>query len=415
MPYDPPRGQDGRDAREAKAMAEIKLDGVTKEYPGGVRAVDDVSLTIPSGEFMVLVGPSGCGKSTLLRMIAGLEVITGGDISIGDRVVTNLSPRDRDVAMVFQNYALYPHLSVAKNLGYGLKMRKTPKAEVARRVDEVAKMLGLEALLDRRPGALSGGQRQRVAMGRAIVREPQAFLMDEPLSNLDAKLRVDMRGELARLHDRLGVTTVYVTHDQVEAMTLGQRVAVMRDGKIQQVDTPQTLYRSPANLFVAAFIGSPSMNLVNATIDDGHVEFAGFRIPLPPDRRTSRNTAGSVILGVRPQDFEDAAHADPSLPTIDVEVAVVEELGSASHLLFPIDAPPVDAAAVLATTDEKERAVLLATDRRSVFTAEVSELSRARAGAKATLAVNPDRFHFFVPETGATLDEAPVPAAAGAQ
>src|SRR5262245_16698413 len=203
--------------RSEQPMAEIKLDGVTKEYPGGVRAVDDVSLTIPSGEFMVLVGPSDCGKSTLLRMIAGLEVITGGDVSIGERVVTNLSPRDRDVAMVFQNYALYPHLSVRKNLGYGLKVRKTPKAEIARRVDEVAGMLGLEELLERRPGALSGGQRQRVAMGRAIVREPQAFLMDEPLSNLDAKLRVDMRGELARLHDRLGVTTVYVTHDQVEA------------------------------------------------------------------------------------------------------------------------------------------------------------------------------------------------------
>jgi multiple sugar transport system ATP-binding protein len=393
-------------------MAEIKLDGVTKEYPGGVRAVDDVTLTIASGEFMVLVGPSGCGKSTLLRMIAGLEVITAGDISIGERVVTNLSPRDRDVAMVFQNYALYPHLSVRKNLGYGLRMRKTPKNEIDRRVDEVAAMLGLKELLDRRPGALSGGQRQRVAMGRAIVREPQAFLMDEPLSNLDAKLRVDMRGELARLHERLGVTTVYVTHDQIEAMTLGQRVAVMSDGRLQQVDTPQTLYRRPANLFVAAFIGSPSMNLVEATIDDGHVEFAGFRIPLPPASAPDLGSAGTVILGVRPQDFEDAAFADPSHPTIDVEVAVVEELGAATHLLFPVDAAPVDAAAVLAATDENERAVLLAGDQRTLFTAEVSESSAARAGAAVTLAVNPSRFHFFEPESGAALSRGPVPAGA---
>ena len=261
-------------------MAEIRLEQVGKVYDGDVRAVDDVSLTIGSGEFMVLVGPSGCGKSTLLRMIAGLEEVTEGDIWIGEREVARLAPRDRDIAMVFQNYALYPHMTVAKNLGYGLKVRKTPKAEIERRVVEVARLLGLEELLQRRPGALSGGQRQRVAMGRAIVREPQAFLMDEPLSNLDAKLRVDMRAELARLHDRLGITTVYVTHDQVEAMTLGSRVAVMRDGTVQQVDTPQTLYREPINLFVAAFIGSPSMNLVEAQVVGDAVEFAGFRIPL---------------------------------------------------------------------------------------------------------------------------------------
>ena len=394
-------------------MAEIKLDGVTKEYAGGVRAVDDVSLTIDSGEFMVLVGPSGCGKSTLLRMIAGLEVITNGDISIGDRVVTNLSPRDRDIAMVFQNYALYPHLSVAKNLGYGLRMRKTPKAEIERRVNEVASMLGLEELLQRRPGALSGGQRQRVAMGRAIVREPQAFLMDEPLSNLDAKLRVDMRGELAHLHERLGITTVYVTHDQIEAMTLGQRVAVMCDGRIQQVDTPQKLYREPANLFVAAFIGSPSMNLVEATVDDGHVEFAGYRVPLAPGTAPAVAVGTRVILGVRPQDFEDAAYADPAHPTIDVDVSVVEELGSATHVLFGIDAPPVDAEAVLAATDEGERAVLLARDRQAMFTAEVSESSEARAGSTATLAVNPSRFHFFLPVTGEALRTEPLAAAAG--
>ncbi len=281
-------------------MAEIRLDQVTKEFAGGVQAVAGVSLTISSGEFMVLVGPSGCGKTTLLRMLAGLEEVSAGEIWIGEREVSRLAPRDRDIAMVFQNYALYPHYTVEKNLGYGLKVRSTPKDEIARRVQEVAKMLGLEELLQRRPGALSGGQRQRVAMGRAIIREPAVFLMDEPLSNLDAKLRVDMRAELARLHERLGITTVYVTHDQVEAMTLGTRVAVMRDGTVQQVDTPQTLYREPANLFVAAFIGSPSMNLAEADITDDAIEFAGFRVPLErPTRaraasRTARRSSGSA-------------------------------------------------------------------------------------------------------------------------
>ena len=250
-------------------MGEIALDRITKEFDNGFVAIDDVSLTVNDGEFMVLVGPSGCGKSTLLRMIAGLEEVTAGTISIGDRDVTDLAPRHRDIAMVFQNYALYPHMDVRKNLGYGLKVRKTPTAEIERRVNEVAELLGLEKLLDRKPAALSGGQRQRVAMGRAIVREPSAFLMDEPLSNLDAKLRVTMRAELTRLHERLGVTTIYVTHDQVEAMTLGQRVAVMRDGVIQQVDAPQVLYTRPDNLFVAAFIGSPAMNLVEATVAGG--------------------------------------------------------------------------------------------------------------------------------------------------
>src|SRR5213596_3762687 len=235
-------------------VSEIVLDNVSKIFSGGVVAVDGVSLTIGSGEFLVLVGPSGCGKSTLLRMIAGLEEVTSGTIFIGERDVTDLPPRSRDIAMVFQNYALYPHMTVRENLGYGLKVRRTEKREIARRVDEVAKLLGLDELLERRPGALSGGQRQRVAMGRAIVREPQAFLMDQPLSNLDAKLRVGMRAQLSSLHDRLGVTTVYVTHDQVEAMTLGQRVAVMRDGRLLQADVPQALYNRPASLFVAAFI-----------------------------------------------------------------------------------------------------------------------------------------------------------------
>ena len=384
-------------------MSEIRLDEVAKVYAGGVRAVDSVSLTIESGEFMVLVGPSGCGKSTLLRMIAGLEEVTEGEIWIGDREVSRLAPRERDIAMVFQNYALYPHLSVEKNLAYGLKVRKTPKAEIDRRVLEVARMLGLEDLRHRRPGALSGGQRQRVAMGRAIVREPTAFLMDEPLSNLDAKLRVDMRAELARLHERLGITTVYVTHDQVEAMTLGTRVAVMRDGTVQQVDTPQALYRQPANLFVAAFIGSPSMNLVEARLSEDAVEFAGYRIPLTAERRPAGVSSGTVILGIRPQDFEDARTADGGRPTIDVTVAVVEELGSATHVLFTIDAPPLDVDSVRAASDEKERATLLAADQRALFTAEVAEGTPVRPGDRLRLAVDASRLHFFDAATSEAL------------
>jgi multiple sugar transport system ATP-binding protein len=392
-------------------VSEIRLERVSKVFAGDVKAVDDVTLTISSGEFMVLVGPSGCGKSTLLRMLAGLEEVSDGEIWIGDREVARLAPRDRDIAMVFQNYALYPHYTVARNLAYGLKVRKTPKDEIERRVAEVARMLGLEELLDRRPSALSGGQRQRVAMGRAIVREPAAFLMDEPLSNLDAKLRVDMRAELARLHERLGITTIYVTHDQVEAMTLGTRVAVMRSGTVQQVDTPQTLYKSPANLFVAAFIGSPSMNLVEAELDGDTLAFAGFRIPMAPDRRPSGTSAGRVIVGIRPQDVKEAAAANGGLPTIDVEAAVVEELGSATHVLFPIDAPPVDVEAVRAASDEGEVATLLATDRRALFTAEVSEGLGVRPGQRITLALDPRRLHFFDLESGESLVQ---PALAGA-
>jgi multiple sugar transport system ATP-binding protein len=383
-------------------VAQISLERVTKEFQSGVRVVDEVDLEIASGEFLVLVGPSGCGKSTLLRMIAGLEEVTGGEVTIGDRVVTNLSPRERDIAMVFQNYALYPHLTVEKNLAYGLRVRHTPKDEIARRVHEVAEMLGLEQLLQRRPAALSGGQRQRVAMGRAIVREPAAFLMDEPLSNLDAKLRVDMRSQLARLHAELKVTTVYVTHDQVEAMTLGERVAVMRDGRIQQVDTPQTLYRKPANLYVAAFIGSPAMNLVEAEVSDGRVRFAGFSIPLP-----QRDVAlGRVVLGIRPQDFSLAETADAGLPTVEVEPAIVEELGSATHAIFHIDAPPVDTEAVRAATDEGDSTVLLASDRRALFTATLEEGTPVTIGRPLRLAVNPARFHFFDLETSARVDTA---------
>src|SRR5256714_1175328 len=285
-------------------MAAIELENVTKECGGGVVAVDDVSLTIADGECMVLVGPSGCGKSTLLRMIAGLEEITEGTISIGDIDVTELEPSNRDIAMVFQNYALYPHMSVRENLGFGLSVRRTPKAEIVRRVKDVATLLGLQDLLDRKPAHLSGGQRQRVAMGRAIIREPKAYLMDEPLSNLDAKLRVGMRASLAQLHARLSVTSIYVTHDQTEAMTLGQRVAVMRDGRIVQVDVPQRLYEAPRDLFVAAFIGSPSMNLVEATISAETVAFGQFRVPLHPVRRPARGV-DRVVLGIRPEAFDD--------------------------------------------------------------------------------------------------------------
>ncbi|HEV2711696.1 MAG TPA: sn-glycerol-3-phosphate ABC transporter ATP-binding protein UgpC [Gaiellaceae bacterium] len=381
-------------------MAEIVLEHVTKVFAGDVVAVDDVSLRIEDGEFLVLVGPSGCGKSTLLRLIAGLEEATEGQIAIGGRDVTDRAPRDRDVAMVFQSYALYPHMTVRQNLGYGLKVRRTKKSDIRERVTQAAKLLRLEELLERRPSELSGGQRQRVAIGRALVREPKAFLMDEPLSNLDAKLRVGMRAELVSLHDRLGATTVYVTHDQVEAMTLGQRVAVLRDGRIQQVDTPQVLYRLPQTLFVAAFIGSPAMNLVEAVVDGGAVEFAGFRIPLPP-LLADTIASSRVVLGIRPESFEDAAFADPSLPQFDVVVNVVEELGSDSHVIFPIDAPRIDTEE-LRETREGEDESLLAGDQ-AVFNARVDPRTTASAGAPLRLAVDPSRFHFFDPETGENI------------
>jgi len=381
-------------------LAEIVLENVSKVFGSDVVAVDDVSLRIEDGEFLVLVGPSGCGKSTLLRVIAGLEEATEGRLLIAGRDVTDRAPRGRDVAMVFQSYALYPHMTVRQNLGYGLKVRKIKKAEAARRVTEVARLLRLEELLDRRPAELSGGQRQRVAMGRAIVREPQAFLMDEPLSNLDAKLRVGMRAELVSLHDRLGATTVYVTHDQVEAMTLGQRVAVMRDGRIQQVDTPQLLYRFPQSLFVAAFIGSPAMNLVEADLDGRAVEFGGLRIPLPAPVGDSLR-AGRVVLGIRPESFEDAAFADPSLPQIDVDVKVLEELGSDTHVIFPIDAPRVETEE-LKETREGEEELLLAGDQ-AVFNARVDPRSAASPGAPLRLAVDASRFHFFDSATGENI------------
>jgi multiple sugar transport system ATP-binding protein len=378
------------------AMAEIRLEHVTKDY-SGVLAVDDVSLQIADGEFLVLVGPSGCGKSTLLRMIAGLEEVTDGTITIGERDVTDLAPRDRDVAMVFQSYALYPHMTVRENLGYGLKTRRTPKAERAARVNEVAAMLGLTDLLERRPAQLSGGQRQRVAMGRAIVRKPKAFLLDEPLSNLDAKLRVGMRASLSQLHRQLGTTTVYVTHDQVEAMTLGQRVAVLRDGHVLQCDSPQRLYAEPRDLFVAAFIGSPAMNLVEASLDGDAVVFGEYRVPLAPGRRPPADVA-KLILGIRPESFEDAAFAS-GLPTIEAGVEVLEELGSDAHVFFRVDAAPITAEVLEASGD----GALLASDG-ALFTARVDTRTAARVGGTVELAVDAARFQFFDGETGARID-----------
>jgi multiple sugar transport system ATP-binding protein len=393
-------------------MAQIVLDQVDKVYPGGVKGVDGLTLDIADGEFMVLVGPSGCGKSTALRSIAGLEDITAGTISIGNRVVNDLPPKDRDIAMVFQNYALYPHMTVEQNLAFGLQQRKTPKDDIRRRVAEVAKMLGLEDYLKRKPAALSGGQRQRVAMGRAIVREPQAFLMDEPLSNLDAKLRVSMRASLSQLHDRLGVTTVYVTHDQVEAMTLGQRVCVLRDGKLQQVDTPQSLYNSPVNLFVAGFIGSPAMNFVEAqVVRDGGVAvtFAGHKLAVADQVLTSRPGLDAyfgkdVILGVRPSDFEDAALADAGWPRITAHSSVTEELGSEIHVIFTIDAPPVQHASITqARADDGDDEAIPLGDNKTQWTARVAARSGIKPGSVANLAIDTSNLQFFDPVSGLAI------------
>jgi multiple sugar transport system ATP-binding protein len=389
-------------------MAEIELQHLTKVYPGDVVAVDDVSLQIGDGEFIVLVGPSGCGKSTLLRLIAGLEEVSQGSIAIGGNDVTGLAPRRRDIAMVFQSYALYPHMNVRQNIAYGLKVRRTPKDETNRRVEQVAALLGLEALLDRRPAQLSGGQRQRVAMGRAIVREPKAFLMDEPLSNLDAKLRVGMRASLAQLHARLGVTTVYVTHDQTEAMTLGQRVAVIDEGRVLQCDTPQRLYDRPDNVFVAAFIGTPAMNLVEASIEGDEIRFGEFRLRLDASRRP-QGSPSKVILGIRPEAFEEARFA-PGAPTIEVTPAVVEELGSEAHVFFPVAAAPVTAE-ILEQADE----ATLLPDSKALFAARVDPATRARVGVPFELAVNPARLHFFDAQTGLSLVREPKPDTAPAE
>jgi multiple sugar transport system ATP-binding protein len=384
-------------------MAGISLDRVHKVYDGGVEAIRDVSLDVRDGEFLVLVGPSGCGKTTLLRMVAGLEQVTTGTIWLGDVDVTDLEPRRRDVAMVFQNYALYPHMTVAKNLSFGLRIRRTARAEAQARIESAASILGLSELMERKPPALSGGQRQRVAMGRALVREPRAFLMDEPLSNLDAKLRVSMRAELARLHARLGVTTVYVTHDQAEAMTLGQRVAILRDGTLQQCDTPDALFDHPVNLFVAAFIGSPSMNLVETELTDGYARFGGFELALPDD--VAATMAGRrVVLGMRPSDFTLAGpRSDPSWPRISVRPTVVERLGSECHIVFGIDAPRVVTEATQAAIDDEGGGQLIADEARLMFTARIEGRARVAPGELVELAIDRERLYLFDPDTGAIL------------
>jgi multiple sugar transport system ATP-binding protein len=387
-------------------MARIVIDGVTKLFDKDVVAVDDVSMEVGDGEFMVLVGPSGCGKSTLLRIVAGLEEVSAGEVMIGERIVTDLPPKDRDVAMVFQNYALYPHMTVEQNLGIGLKLRHTAKPERRRRVADAARILGLEPLLRRKPAQLSGGQRQRVAMGRAMVREPLAFLMDEPLSNLDAKLRVQMRAELAQMRDRLKTTTLYVTHDQVEAMTLGDRVAVINNGVVQQLDRPQALYNEPANVFVAAFMGSPSMNLIEASITGATLCFADACLPLPARRDLRAYEGRKLIVGVRPNEFEDAALTrDTALPALEVQVDVIEELGAEMNVIFTLDAPSVvtDATrAVHQEAAEAEGAVLAAGDPvpRAVCTAQVDARSSIRPGASARLCVDVERLHFFDRDSG---------------
>jgi multiple sugar transport system ATP-binding protein len=399
-------------------MAAIELQTVVKTFANGVRAVDGIDMTIEDGEFMVLVGPSGCGKTTLLRCIAGLEEVTDGAILIGDRDVTDVAPKDRDIAMVFQNYALYPHMTVRRNIAFGLKVRGTPRAEIAARIAEAARLLGLEELMDRRPLALSGGQRQRVAMGRAIARRPRVYLMDEPLSNLDAKLRVRVRADLAQLHAQLGVTTVYVTHDQIEAMTLGQRAAVMNAGKIQQVDTPQGLYWSPVNLFVAAFIGSPSMNLVEAQIDDGSLRFAGFSFPLAELGLDAARLPRRVILGVRPEHFVELGESPSPAWSIEAEVTVEENLGVEVLVFFPIDAAPVETDDIISVREGEEQA-LLAQDARSLFCARLPSGRRQHVGERIRLALDPERCYFFDPDTGDSLlareavdEPIPVPAQA---
>jgi multiple sugar transport system ATP-binding protein len=394
-------------------MARILLERVTKVFDGDVLAVDDVSLDIAPGEFMVLVGPSGCGKSTLLRLIAGLEDVTAGEIYIDDRQVTDLPPKERDIAMVFQNYALYPHMTVEQNLGFSLRLKKSPAEQIRTLVRQAAHVLKLEPQLNRKPAELSGGQRQRVAMGRAMVREPVAFLMDEPLSNLDAKLRVQMRAELARLHARLGATTIYVTHDQVEAMTLGQRVAVLNDGVLQQVDQPQTLYAQPANLFVAAFIGSPPMNLAMARVDGDTVSFAGFELRV--ERDLGDYDGRDVVLGIRPADLQDAdVWGDQGMPTIEVRADVVEGLGSEVNVLFAVDSPPVLTRETASAAPEGEVDLpSLVGENQSVFCARVDPRTSCTPGAGIRLSVDPARFYFFDPETGRALDARPPAHASG--
>jgi multiple sugar transport system ATP-binding protein len=388
-------------------MAEIQLDKLTKVYSDGTKAVTDFDLQVADGEFVVFVGPSGCGKTTALRMIAGLEPITAGTVQIGSEVVNTLPPKDRDVAMVFQNYALYPHMSAYDNMAFALKMRGIAKAEIERRVTRAAKTLGLSEVLKKKPRTLSGGQRQRVAMGRAIVREPQAFLMDEPLSNLDAKLRVEMRAEIARIQRDLGVTTIYVTHDQTEAMTMGDRVCVLRGGFLQQVASPQELYDRPANLFVAEFIGSPAMNLVRAELTGEEVRFGDTTLAVPPavlsGRRGLADYQGKeLVLGIRPEDLEDAAFARNGQARMNVEVDIREDMGSEVFAHFAVDAQPVETQEVLEAMEEEDvpEAVRERMRRGVPFIARLERGTGAKEGAPLELAVDTQRLHFFDLETG---------------
>ena len=374
-------------------MASITLDNVSKVFADGTKAVCDFDLHVTDGEFVILVGPSGSGKSTVLRMIAGLEEVSGGVIKIGKRVVNDVEPKDRDLAMVFQSYALYPHMSIEANMGFALKMQGQEKARVAERVGGVASMLGVSDLLHRRPRQLSGGQRQRVALGRAIVREPAAFLMDEPLSNLDAKLRVEMRTYIGRLHQELGTTTVYVTHDQVEAMTMGDRVAVLRDGRISQVDTPQALYDSPANLFVAGFIGSPAMNLVRGRIerrDDGGLDLVlgSQRISVSTRTELVGYEGRDVVAGFRPEQFDISYNGSGHGRELVLNVLLTEALGSDMLAYLELNAPPVEDSDLLALPDH-----------HTPITARLSPSTQIRAGERVTLLVDPARMHFFDPDT----------------
>ena len=380
-------------------MASVTLDKITKVYPNGFQAVSELSLDLADGEFLVLVGPSGCGKSTALRMIAGLEQISGGDLYVGDRRVNDVAPKDRDIAMVFQNYALYPQMTVAENIGFPLRLRKVPKAERKLKVEDSARILELTEQLDKKPANLSGGQRQRVAMGRAIVREPKLFLMDEPLSNLDAKLRVQMRADIAGIQRELGVTTFYVTHDQVEAMTMGDRVAVIKDGHLQQVAAPESLYDSPDNVFVAAFIGSPSMNLYEATVTETggalSVQLGNQTLSLDAsvlDRRPAlRAYLGQpVVVGIRPEDLEDAAVAPdhPSDQRIEATVDVREALGAETLVHFTVEAPSVE-------SGDPDALDELGDENQSRSTARFSAATAARPGDRIQINVETSKMHFF--------------------
>jgi multiple sugar transport system ATP-binding protein len=398
-------------------MATVSLEKVTKVYPNGTTAVSGLDLDVADGEFMVLVGPSGCGKTTALRMVAGLEKITEGELKIEDRVVNDLPPKDRDIAMVFQNYALYPHMTVAENVGFALGVRKMPKAMIREKVQTAAQILGLREHLDRKPAQLSGGQRQRVAMGRAIVREPAVFLMDEPLSNLDAKLRVQMRAEIAEVQRRVGVATFYVTHDQTEAMTMGDRVAVMRSGLLQQCDRPQTLYDDPDNLFVATFIGSPSMNLYEGMIspDADAVSLGGQTLTIPISVRRARPALGgfrdrTVIVGIRPDHLDDAALVERPLPgtVLEAEVRLVEALGSELMIHFHLEAARIASDEVAAAgADEHERSDLEAGEAglgiRATGTARIDSRSGISSRDAARFAVDTERLYFFDPDIGTAI------------